>query len=346
MRIVGGTLKGRVLYGFEGKDIRPTSDSARESLFNILGKDVCGAEFLDLFSGTGAVGAEALSRGARVTFNDLSADSVRLINANLKKIGAENAGEFTVCRSDAKAFISGCAKKFDIVFLDPPYSSPDNREVLSSVNTVLKEDGIVVFENEKVPTGAITGLVLFDVRVYGRAKLCFFKKRKDGCAFYAGTFGPVTVGHYSSLKATADGFGKVIAVVGENPDKTPIFSEEERENLLKRAFSGDGRISVVRYSQFGGKDGYIKFLKDSGARYFVRGIRNEEDFAYEKKAERRNSAEYPDFQTAYIFCEEEYRRVRSKAVRARLKKGGDVTEFIPENARELFSQYIRETPRL
>ena len=75
MRIIGGNLKGRTLYGFKGENIRPTSDNARESLFNILG-DVSGLGFLDLFSGTGAVGIEALSRGAKVTFNDCSHESV------------------------------------------------------------------------------------------------------------------------------------------------------------------------------------------------------------------------------------------------------------------------------
>ena len=86
MRIVGGALKGRTLYGFKGEEIRPTSDNARESLFNILG-DITGADFLDLFSGTGAVGIEAVSRGAKVVFNDASVDSVALTRANLKKVG-------------------------------------------------------------------------------------------------------------------------------------------------------------------------------------------------------------------------------------------------------------------
>ena len=85
MRIVGGIYKGRVLCPFEKIGVRPTSDMARESLFNILQTRILGAKFLDLFAGTGAVGIEALSRGAKeVTLNDFGKESVALIKKNLE----------------------------------------------------------------------------------------------------------------------------------------------------------------------------------------------------------------------------------------------------------------------
>ena len=87
MRIVGGKYRSRVLTSFAGEDVRPTSDMVRESLFNILQGKIAGKTFLDLFCGTGAVGIEALSRGAnKVTFNDLSKDSIALTKKNLEKV--------------------------------------------------------------------------------------------------------------------------------------------------------------------------------------------------------------------------------------------------------------------
>ena len=86
MRIVGGKYKGRVLVGFDGNKIRPTSDMARESLFNILQNIIYGADFLDLFCGTGAMGIEAISRGAHsVTFNDADKNSLAVLKKNLEK---------------------------------------------------------------------------------------------------------------------------------------------------------------------------------------------------------------------------------------------------------------------
>lgn len=339
MRIIGGSLKGRTLYGFRGEDIRPTSDNARESLFNILG-DVAGAEFLDLFSGTGAVGIEALSRGAEVVFNDGSKESTDLTRANLKKVGVSAE----VYCQDAIKFIKSSRKKFDIIFLDPPYKSDIINELLNVVADILKDGGKVIFENEKPFTGIAAGLVLTDVRKYGRAVLNFFEKQQAGFAVYAGTFDPVTVGHEQSVLSALSAFNKVILVVGENAKKEPVFSEEERTELVKAAFQGKN-VEVVRYSDFAGETEYAEFLKKSSVIYYVRGIRSEADFAYEKKAERRNSAVYPFIKTAYIFCDEKFKAVSSTKVKTLIKKGADASDLIPESARKLFAEIMREKGR-
>lgn len=336
MRIIGGNLKGRTLYGFRGEDIRPTSDNARESLFNILG-DVSGANFLDLFSGTGAVGIEALSRGAAVTFNDCDSESVNLTKANLKKVGI--SGE--VCCSDALSFIKSSRKKFDVIFLDPPYKSPKIPEFLNAVSGILKDGGTVVFENENPFYGTAQGLVLTDVRRYGRAVLNFFVKQTDGAAVYAGTFDPVTVGHYLSVKETVKAFKKVFVVVGENAKKTPFFTETERAELVSAAFT-DLNVTVLKFSDFNSEQEYADYLKTNGVKYYVRGIRDKQDFGYEKKAERKNSAVYPYITTAYIFCEDAEKGISSTKVKSIIKKGGSALDFIPENAREIFARIIKE----
>lgn len=174
MRIVGGIYKGRKLKTFEGDEIRPTSDMARESLFNILRDRIIDAKFLDLFCGTGAMGIEALSRGAKeVTFNDFSKKSVNLTKENLNSLGEINNAKISV--SGALEFLQRTGEKFDIIFLDPPYKSDLGEKALSVAKNALSDGGIVIFENEDGFGGEILGLIKYDQRKYGRARFTFFK---------------------------------------------------------------------------------------------------------------------------------------------------------------------------
>lgn len=175
MRIVGGKYKGRTLRPFDGDKIRPTADKVRESLFNILQFKIIGSSFLDLFCGTGAMGIEALSRGAsKVVFNDLAKESVRLTKSNLEKIKVEENPKILSC--DAVALLSGATEKFDIIFIDPPYKSDLGYKCLLQVSSALNDDGIVIFEDEKPFNEQIDGLTIYDSRKYGRVHLTFFKK--------------------------------------------------------------------------------------------------------------------------------------------------------------------------
>lgn len=175
MRIVGGKYKSRVLSGFDGDKIRPTSDKARESLFNILQNRIYGSEFLDLFCGTGAMGIEALSRGAKsVTFNDADRNSLNLLRKNLEKLGVDE--EYEIKNYDALILLERAIKKYDIIFIDPPYKTDlGERAVALSINA-LKDDGVVILESETPFTVKVDGLTVVDERKYGRARLTFFKK--------------------------------------------------------------------------------------------------------------------------------------------------------------------------
>jgi 16S rRNA (guanine966-N2)-methyltransferase len=121
MRIIGGAWGGRRLQAPLGDATRPTSDRVREALFSILGDRVAGARVLDLFAGSGALGLEALSRGAaEATFVDSAPAAVRALRANLDALG----GEAVVRRQDVLRFLDGArsqARDYDLVFLDPPY---------------------------------------------------------------------------------------------------------------------------------------------------------------------------------------------------------------------------------
>lgn len=178
MRIVGGKYKGRTLFEFKGEDIRPTSDMARESLFNILQFDIYGKTFLDLFSGTGAVGIEALSRGAgKTVFNDLDRNSVALIKKNLEKLGVDE--DHQVICSNALTLLKSRENEFDYIFIDPPYKSELYEQLLSLSVGSLKDGGTVILESETPIDLECEGLTLTDKRRYGRAHLTFYKKGEN-----------------------------------------------------------------------------------------------------------------------------------------------------------------------
>lgn len=156
MRIIAGKYRGRTLRGPTSFQTRPTSDRLRESLFNILAPRIEGARFLDLCAGTGAVGIEALSRGAaQVVFVDQSRKMCGLIEANLRALnGAEEAREIVTAEAFAylRRYVRKAGPRFDIIFFDPPYAT-NYEPVLNFIgepsSRTLSSDGIVVVEHHK-----------------------------------------------------------------------------------------------------------------------------------------------------------------------------------------------------
>ncbi len=177
MRIIAGKHRGRVLKEFKGRDIRPTADRAKEAIFNILQTDIVGSVFLDLFTGTGNMGIEALSRGAeKAVMVDSSKESVAIaqFNANLIKENSE-----IIC-ADALTFVLSTRQKFDIIFLDPPYNI-DATPVLEGIaqNQLLNEGGVVIYEHsEDFKVGEVKGLNHFNTRKYGVAHFEFYGEKK------------------------------------------------------------------------------------------------------------------------------------------------------------------------
>ncbi|HEY8535354.1 MAG TPA: 16S rRNA (guanine(966)-N(2))-methyltransferase RsmD [Vicinamibacterales bacterium] len=168
MRVIAGTYGGRILKAPPGAGTRPTSDRVREALFAILGPRVADARVLDLFAGSGALGLEALSRGAReVTFVDHAASAIRAIKANLAALGATAE----VHRIDAIRFVraaSGNAAQYDLVFLDPPYGQGERfaRSLSEALPAVLASGAVAVTESDRRAPLALD-LPLQDERRYG-----------------------------------------------------------------------------------------------------------------------------------------------------------------------------------
>lgn len=145
MRIIAGKYRGRRLLQPKA-GIRPTTDRLRESLFNVLGDSVVGTVWLDLFAGTGAVGLEALSRGARLAvFNDTNPEAARLVARNLERCGI-NEG-FEIFERDALTLLNRLrGRQFDFVSLDPPYAYPRYDKLLAKIAETLAPSPTVILE--------------------------------------------------------------------------------------------------------------------------------------------------------------------------------------------------------
>ena len=165
MRIIAGKYKGKKLASFEGDAIRPTSDRAKEAVFSVLQFELQGKSFYDAFCGSGSMGIEAISRGAKnVLFSDKSIHSCKLTQKNLDSIG-ERA---KVLNSDCITFLERTNERFDIIFLDPPYKSNDGVKALEIIGkrNILNENGIVVYESGSAFNRPIEGLFLEKSKKY------------------------------------------------------------------------------------------------------------------------------------------------------------------------------------
>ena len=149
LRLTGGQARGRRLRTPRGLLIRPTADRVREALFGILGSRVDGARFLDVYAGTGAVGCEALSRGAaQAVLLERDRRALKLIGENLRVGHWPGAGE--IIEGDARGSLRELAcrrARFDVIFLDPPYDHPGLSDVLGLAARILSPDGVLVVEH-------------------------------------------------------------------------------------------------------------------------------------------------------------------------------------------------------
>jgi 16S rRNA (guanine966-N2)-methyltransferase len=176
MRIIAGERKGHTIYAPKGRDTRPTSDRVRENVFNIVAPWVEDARVLDLYAGSGAMGLEALSRGAAaVVFVESDADAVRAIERNLDKLRLTGA---TVLRADATIGLvqeAAAGRKYDLVLADPPYAMTDYATLAHYLPQVLADDGLVVFESDARLEPELPGLVVRTSRKYGSTRVTVFE---------------------------------------------------------------------------------------------------------------------------------------------------------------------------
>lgn len=180
MRVITGSARGRRLRSPEGRDVRPTADKVKEAVFSVVQFDIEGSAALDLFSGSGQLGIEALSRGARsCVFVDSSRVSVDITKENIAAAGFKDSS--SVVTADSIGYLRMCRNTFDLAFLDPPYGKGLIEQALPLLCGHMSERGIIVCEHEnglELPetAGSLTKSRTYK---YGRTEVTVYRSGEE-----------------------------------------------------------------------------------------------------------------------------------------------------------------------
>lgn len=178
MRVISGTAKGCKLNSIDDISTRPTLDRVKEPLFSIIQNNLQGANVLDLFAGSGALGIEALSRGSRhCTFCDKSYKAIQMLKENVRKTRMEEKS--TILNEDYNKCLEKLKEKYDLIFIDPPYKLDIAVKAIKKIINlgILSSDGIIVLETDEeereLEELKQVEIEVYDKRKYGRVKLLF-----------------------------------------------------------------------------------------------------------------------------------------------------------------------------
>lgn len=178
MRVISGSRKGHKLFDFTGMSIRPTTDRVKEAIFNLIQPYFPCNEVLDLFCGTGALAFEALSRGAQhAVCVDKDVHSLAITRKNAQALRfVEQTDIISAC---AEAYLENTDKRFDVIFLDPPYNKGYIMPVISMImqNNILSDNGIIVLESDNTDAhDDVDGLLIQKQRRYGRTYITIYHR--------------------------------------------------------------------------------------------------------------------------------------------------------------------------
>lgn len=181
MRVITGKARGTRLVTVSGNDIvRPTGEKAKEGIFSSIQFDIEGRTILDLFAGSGQLGIEALSRGAKsAVFVDISDVSLKAVKENLNKTGLNDFSE--VIKADYSSYLLTSSKKFDIAFLDPPYNSGVLQDALIKTANVMSDSGVIICEHPaqtQLPE-AVSDFKVAKKYKYGKIHVTIYKKEQS-----------------------------------------------------------------------------------------------------------------------------------------------------------------------
>ncbi len=181
MRVISGKYRGRVLNSPKNEDIRPTTNMVKEAVFSMLQDYMYGARFVDLFAGSGAIGIEALSRGADVcVFADKNKDSIDIVKSNLEKISVSSEVLYLDYLSALHRLRDGA---YDVIYIDPPFANTDIKGMSQLIlkYNVLDTDGIVVYESlfNKKDKPILDGFTLIKSKKYGTISIDVYKLNSE-----------------------------------------------------------------------------------------------------------------------------------------------------------------------
>jgi pantetheine-phosphate adenylyltransferase len=338
LRITGGSLARRRIDVPAAADkglVRPTSDKVREALFSSLASRVQSARVLDVFAGSGALGFEALSRGAAsATFIERDPKTAATLAENARALGLEERCDVVIQDAPrALAALVAMDARFEVIVCDPPYARTLD-DVAPHFEKLLAPAGVLVVERAAAdPAPVVSGLSVSKQRVYGDTTTWTFSRegaRPDqrgnmaSAAIYPGSFDPLTNGHVDIIERGLRTFDKVIVAVANNVQKTHLFSIEERVALARQSLA---HLTGVEIDTFDGL--VVDYAKKSGVRTLLRGLRAVSDFEYELQLASMNRKLVGEVETVFMMTSEELFYVSSKLVREVATFGGDITQFVP-----------------
>jgi pantetheine-phosphate adenylyltransferase/16S rRNA (guanine(966)-N(2))-methyltransferase RsmD len=340
MRIIAGLARGTRLAPVP-KNVRPTSDRVRESLFNSLGQFFDGGRVLDLYAGTGALGIEALSRGFdRAVFVERDRKVRDVILDNLHRTRFPDRAE--VIGGEVEGILDmleGRGEDFDLIFADPPYriAAAEVGGNLHRLRSLLAPGGRVVIESGEAPVEVAGGRKGVTrryggtfVTILGRADLTMI------VAVCPGSFDPVTTGHLDVIRRACKIFDHVVVAVGANRKKRSWLPAVERARLIEKVTADIENVSVEIMEGL-----LVEFAREQGARAIVKGLRAVSDFESEFEQAQLNRTMFPELETVFIMASAEHSFLSSSAVREIASLGGEVRGLVPdgilESVRQIYS---------
>ena len=358
MRVIAGKFGGRQLPAAVSNTTRPTSDRVREAIGSLLEARgaLTGARVLDLFAGTGALGIEALSRGAtRLVSVDKDPRAVRAIEQNLRALGVQR--EAQVLRLDLlqrpdrvlERLSRGGDGGFSLILVDSPYADLPKLvpllEQLAGSQLCAPEVLFMVEHAHKSALPELRGLAVTGSYAYGDTALTLLARTPQmgecvdvrmsndsskpekaiSAAVYAGSFDPITNGHVAIIRSGLVAFERIIVAVLPNTAKKPLFSVEERVEMIRDAMQGDSRVEVDRFDS----GLLVEYARAKGVRIVLRGLRAVGDFEHELQLANMNRHLDPEIETVFIMANDWF-YVSSTLIKEAASLGGNLKGMVPE----------------
>lgn len=323
MRVISGIYKARRILPPVNDNVRPTTDKVKEAIFDIVQFDVKNAVVIDLFAGSGALGIEALSRGAAKTyFCDASGQSIDLLKKNVSFL---QPGTFEILKGD----YADCLRRLEtrgvkanVVLLDPPYGKGLPQKAIEEIQKreILSENGVIIVERECFDEPQRKYYAYTDVKTFGKTCLDVYRNATK-CAV-TGTFDPFTLGHKFVVEKALENFDFVHVVILVNEEKKARYSVETRKRMIELSLKEYKRR--IRIDYFSGLT--VDYCAENGIQCIYRGVRNERDEEYEREMAAYNR-EHGNVETVMVRAENE---ISSTCVKEAFDAGQNVGEYVAE----------------
>jgi len=360
MRVIAGSARGRRLTAGRGRTVRPTADKVKGALFSSLASriNIESSTILDLFAGSGALGIEALSRGAaHVTFVEPAAAALPALRENLDRCHFTTRARVLPLPADrAVRRLQREACRFDGVLLDPPYGQGLVVRALAALDAaaLVRPGGWIAVEHhlDEPPPATCGAFRLTQTRRYGKTGLAYLVTEPSMpqsppaahrlvCAVYPGSFDPITNGHLDVVRRALNVFDQVIVAVADSssdPAKSgALFRAEDRVAMIHEALADTGgRASADSFSGL-----LVDYCERIGAQVIIRGLRAVSDFEYEFQMAMMNRHLNPRVETFFMTAGARYFYTSSRLVKQVAGLGGNVQELVPDGVYQRLLAAVR-----